>query len=262
MLLIISLESSFLTPVKEASFTNKTINQIYLNKIKVKKGNKIRFEEKKQELFLTDNYYNIYKNLKRDEEKKIFIKLSLLNLSKDNPYFFLIKDTDNTFYMESAIVVEKDYGKIKKVVKDFKSYENWLLENINVRRNKEDRKFFLTIEKFRYFHTPKMFLVDVDLRAFFNDSYKLRLNLEENLDLVYFPYFKVKIHKSTNITKDLAGVFYFIDIGGNTIIYFIGFAKVYWGIYNFIPIGVARTEIKERVETLIENVEKRTNTIE
>lgn len=259
--LIFSLVFSF--NVKETPFFKKSLDRIYLNKVEVKdiKDKTLIFEEsskKRYKLGLNKEYKDFYLKL-NEEQKKIFIKLASFKILPDfkkleKPYTYIVKNGDDTFYVETFIVVDKKFKSIESIVKDFKNYNSWTLKNINTRQNPNDRRYFLLVKSFDFFEKDPSFKAKINLKTAISGNYKIDFKLVKNLDN-FVPSFYLYLEKPTKLTKSAKGEFTFFPVPNEdkTIVYFKGHAKVYWLIYTFLPIGIVETEVGERIETIMKN---------
>jgi hypothetical protein len=265
--LIFSLIFSF--NIKDTPFFKRSIDRIYLNKIKVKdiEDKALSFEEssrKRYKLSLNKDYKNLYSKL-TEEQKKIFIKLASFKILPDfkkfkKPYTYIVKNGDNTFYVETFIVINKKFKDIEDTVKDFKNYNLWTLKNINTRKNPSDRRYFLLVKSFDFLQKKEFFSSRINLKTSISGNYKIDFKLIKNLD-DFIPSFYLYLEEPTKLAKSAKGEFFFFPVPkkDKTIIYFKGHAKVYWLIYTFLPIGIVETEVGERIETIMKNFKSFTN---
>lgn len=223
------------------------------------------FEKKSSKKFilnLTKEYSDIYDKLP-EQGKKIVVKLASLNaLSKSyrtkkvpEPYSLLYKK-NRAFNLETLAIIPMDYKTALAVVRNYASYNDWALKNINIRRNGDKAKYFVDINELIYDAKNKLFDTRVKMNRIISGNYKLDLLILDSLDDESNPNFTLKMKAPSKLAKDVQGTFHFLVPKGADyfVIYFAGKTEVNWAIYNFLPIPIIRTEVLERVDTLLENI--------
>jgi len=268
---------------KDTPFYSTPVEEIPLSEVTVTYGANtgILFEQKGKKEFLVTvgKDYKAYFGGSSDYNKKMLIKLASLGIMK-NPLSFnmksysLIYKKNHSFNLETYAVVPIKYKDTMLVAKDFGSYGNWVLKDINVRRNGEKGKYFIDIMSLTYSPKDKWFDTRVKMNNIFSGNYMLYLLAIDDMDDANNPRFTLKMMNETNdprfakimkvpskrLAKDIYGTFYFIvpsDGQPYCLSYFSGKAEVSWALYNFLPIAVLRTQVLERVETILENIQYR-----
>ncbi len=263
---------------EDTMFYSKPVNEIELKNIQIeenKSNNSVVFEKtsrKKAKLRLPKHYYDYY-NKTTEQNKKIFVKLASLNIFEKvaskkkigEPYSLLFKE-DRSFNLETIAYIPVDYKKAQTVIKDFVKYQEWVLRDINVRRNGQKGKYFIDIKSMRFVQPIKKgpyFRTNVSMNNILKGSYWLNLMIEDKSDNEKDPTLTLRMDKPSKLAKEVVGTFYFIVLPNETnfIIYFSGRTQVNWTIYNFLPLMLVKSEVLERIYTLLENIEYRTSSL-
>jgi len=252
-------------PVKDVNLALVEVNE-------AKKNTDLLFEKttkKKARIQLPKSYFEYYKNAP-ELNKKIIVKLASLGVLNNiltkkkmgEPYSLLYKK-DHSFNVETLAYVPVNYERGINVIKDFAKYNEWVLKDINVRRNGEKGKYFVDIDSMAFVEKGKYFYTRVSMNTIFKGLYSLDLMIDDQTDNKSAPKLILKMRSASNITKAMSGDFYFVVIPGEPyfLIYFSGKSEVNWAIYNFLPLALLRSELLERVYTLLENINYRATSV-
>ena len=253
------------TPLYSVSVDDIDLSKISVNYDQTKKG--VYFEKKsKKEFALTvgTNYKDYFDNA-NDHNKKVIAKLASLGIM-GNPLSFktttavysLLYKKDRSFNLEAWVVIPMKFKESMSIVRDYASYESWVLKEINNRRYGEKGKYFVDIMSLSYVPDKKWFDTKVKMNLLFKGNYKMDLLVLDDLDDVKDPKFTLKMKEPSKLAKDVKGTFYFIVPSGDEpyyIVYFTGKTEVNWALYNFLPLALVQSEVVERVYTLLENIQ-------
>ena len=256
----------------DTPFYSVAVNDIDLSTIAIEQvqQDSISFEKKTDKDFslkIGKDYKDYYNN-SSEYNKKILAKLASLGVIKDplgfktTPYSLVYKK-DRSFHLETFAVIPLKYKEALPVIKDFGAYNNWVLKDINTKRNGEKGKYFVDILSLDYNSGKKIFDTRVQMNLLFSGTYKMDLFILDNLDDVKDPNFALKMGGSSPLTKSLKGTFYFIvpsETQEYCIVYFVGKSEVNWTLYNFLPLAVIQSQVVERIFTFLENIQFRTET--
>jgi len=101
------------------------------------------------------------------------------------------------------------------------------------------------------------------MNTIFKGRYKLDLMIDDQTEDKKSPNFTLRMRSPSKLAKDVRGTFYFVVLPGEPyfLIYFTGKTEVNWTIYNFLPIALVRSEVLERIYTLLENIEYRASSV-
>lgn len=173
------------------------------------------------------------------------------------PYSEIYKK-DRSFYLETFVVVPMNFKKSLPVVREFSTYNNWVLKDINTRRFGEKGSYFIDILSLDYLKRLNSFDVAVKMNKILSGHYRMQLAIIDELDKEKEPNFTLRMKSPSKLAKHVEGTFYFIipdDKKDYYIVYFKGWSTVNWTIYTFLPISLVRSELMERVQTLLENIQ-------
>jgi hypothetical protein len=266
-LLLFSPLSQAAVPFEETPFYSVPVDDIDLSQIKIdyepKSG--VLFEKKAKKEFalsIGKDYRPYFDNVS-DYNKKVVAKLASLGIMKDpmsfktTPYSLLYKK-DHAYNLETFAVIPMRYKEALKVIKDFANYNNWVLKDVNVRRNGEKGKYFVDVLSLTYLPDKKWYDTRVKMNSLFTGNYRLDLLVIDNLDDVKNPNFELRMREPSRLAKDVHGVFYFIvptEDQPYCLLYFTGRSEVHWVIYKFLPLAVIQTQVMERIHTFLENIQ-------
>jgi hypothetical protein len=210
-----------------------------------------------------------YFNKLTNEDKRVFTKIALAKgfsgRSLDDLYLEMYKE-DGLFKMESFSVLPIKMKKALPVIREYKQYNYWALKDINIKRGGESGSYFVDIEELKYIPRGKYFHVKIKLNVVFTGFFKLDLLVFDHLTdpkIKDVPFVKLKLRKQSKLAKEIIGRFRFYELPGKDymIVHFKGFTKVHWAIYQFLPIALLKSQVGERVQTVLENVSYKVDTL-
>ncbi|MEI6093292.1 MAG: hypothetical protein WCQ47_06380 [bacterium] len=206
-------------------------------------------------------------------DQQIFIKISSLGIfdnikEKKNlsAQYSMLYKKDGAFNLETVIIVPVNYQKASHLIRDYKDYNNWLLKDVNIRRNGEKGKYFVDIDSLNYLKDEKLQWFDtrITLRTGFRGNYRLDLLIFDQTQQETIPSFTLKMREASKLAKEIEGTFKFITLPGTQyfVTYFTGRAELTWALYRFLPLALVRTQVLERATTMLENIQYKAETIE
>jgi len=201
-----------------------------------------------------------------DLNKKVLIKLEelgslerFINKKKlDKPYYLLYKK-DGSFNLEALTLIPINYKDALPVIKDFSSYNDWALKDINIKRDGEKSSYLIDVNSLNYIKNSNSFDTRVSMNKIFKGSYKMELIIDDMTADPKDPRLSLRMKEPSKLAKEVYGTFYFLDVPQQPylFVYFFGKAETNWALYNLLPLPVVRTQVMERVYTLMENIEYR-----
>lgn len=264
-----------LTPVY--SYQDQAVDQVDLSLIKIESNNGSkhpRFEKgktSKSTLFLNKSQQEYYDKLP-DVDKKIVFKLVSLGLFKEiqnknylgERYTLLYKKT-GTFNIETIAVVPMTYERALPVITDFASYNDWVIKDINIKRDGDKGKYFFDINSLKYFsEKDKKFLeLNVLMTKLAKGEFRIKLLIQDSTKLKPVPFFSLKMDGTSDLAKNVEGTFKFIILPDVPyfIIYFTGKAEVGWIYYKFLPMSLIQSQFIDRIYTMLENIQYKAESV-
>ncbi|MCX6113417.1 MAG: hypothetical protein NTY22_09115 [Proteobacteria bacterium] len=246
-------------------------NEIKLTQFNIIENNSLKFpvfkKEKKKEFSLSINNEQLdyYKSLS-DQDKGIFLKLASLGLFQDirdkkymgEQYSYLYKK-NGAFNLETIIIVPLTYKEAIPIITDYASYNDWVLKDVNVRRNGEKGKYFVDINSLNYRKQDSQQLFDtrITLRSGIKGDYMLDLLILDSTNEKPIPSFTLKMKEPSKLAKNVEGTFKFIILPGSPyfVVFFTGKSELSWTLYRFLPLALVRSQVMERVSTMLENIQ-------
>ncbi|MEI6080486.1 MAG: hypothetical protein WCQ53_07620 [bacterium] len=223
------IASLYSSPFENSPFYTTAVSDMDLRQFSVTEDNSLKipafFKEKKDKFCVSLNKEQLsYYNSLSEQDKKIFLKLASLGLFNDlsgqksttGPYSYIYKK-DHAFYVETLTVIPLKYKDALPVMTDFKTYNEWVLRDINIKRDGEKGKYFVEINSLNYFEKngKKFFDTRIDMRIGFKGNYKLDLNILDSTDAKPVPYFTLKMNEPSKLAKNVEGNFRFIILPGS-----------------------------------------------
>lgn len=199
------------------------------------------------------------KNLK-DMVQLIFFKLAKMDKLKKieknfNPYMYLYKENQQ-FYLETFLYIDTTFKMAEATIKDYNSYGSWILNNYNTSKISSKEKPFLSVTGMSFDKITNIFKIYTELDFVFKNKYVLALDLKDSYDRDYAKQVNFKITKPTEITPDIKGTFIFYEIPDSNfmILYFYGYTKLHWLVYNALPLQFLEVYVREKIEIMYENI--------
>jgi len=198
-------------------FYSTPVNEISLVLVKTIEDNNLKLpvlkKEKKMEFSISLKKEQLaYYNSLLDQDKRIFLKLASLGLFQDlkdkkylgEQYSYIYKK-NGSFNIETVVIVPITYKEAMPIIIDYKSYNDWVLKDINARRDGEKGKYFVDINSLNYFKLGEQGIFDtrVTLRIGVNGDYKLDLLILDSTDKRPVPSFTLKMKEPSKLTKRL-----------------------------------------------------------
>jgi hypothetical protein len=260
---------------KKSPFYSDPLEEIKLSEVNIKADNPNKtpvFKKegiKKYSLSFDPEQLKYYESLS-EEGKKILIKicsLGIYNIKVDNQLrgsysleqYSLLYKKDSAFNLETIALIPMDYQTALPIIRDFKSYDDWVLKDINKRREGEKGGYFLDINSLRYFKIKEQgyFATTIALNTFFSGTYRMNLVISDETVNSDLPYFRLKMDKPSKLAKDVDGRFSFIILPGFPyfVTYFTGRSQLNWTFYRLLPLRLVRSQVVERIYTLLENIQ-------
>lgn len=252
-------------------FYSTAVTDIDLKRVTVEEAKDVpyaMFEKtgrKNARLRLSKAYFDYYREAP-ELNKKILIKLASLGILEKipekkklgDPYSLLYKK-NRSFNLETLAYVPVPYEKGIPVIRDFDKYNDWVLRDINVRRDGAKGKYFVDINSMRFVLNGRFFDTRLSMNTIFKGRYRLDLLIDDQTEDKKSPNFTLKMRSPSKLAKDVRGTFYFVFLPGEPyfLIYFTGKTEVNWTLYNFLPLALVRSEVLERIYTLLENIQYR-----
>ncbi|MBN1114122.1 MAG: hypothetical protein JXA66_02150 [Oligoflexia bacterium] len=205
--------------------------------------------------------YFDYFNRLSDRDKKIFVKLAATDLLKDEVKLdeppIIIYKKDGLFKIETYVHIPISFDKALPVFKGFEKYREWVLKGMNIRRTDSKGHYFVDINDMEYIPAKKRFRTKVYLRVVFGGNYKLDLCVLDELDSSPVPVLTLQACRSSKLVKEMKGEYRSFVLPGASyfVVYFSGYARVHWALYNFLPMALVKSQVGERVETILENIQ-------
>ena len=203
---------------------------------------------------------NLYCNELKGINQKIFLKLAKMNkISKSNgtydPYIDIYKDKKQ-FYLETFLYLDTSFKDALPYIKDYNSYGDWILENFNTSKSGVKDMGFIKVNYMKFNSKKNIITVGTKLDFVFKKKYQLFLKVKENFDLKIAKQLHLKILKPTSLTPKIEGTFIFFEIPNSKymILFFYGYAKLHWALYNVLPLKFLRVFVSEKLEIMYENV--------
>ena len=251
--------------LKETMFYSTAVSDIDLKRVKIefKESAVVSFKRKRRKnVILSLNKSNLnYYNRLSELDRKIFIKLASFEIfpdgkKLDEPYSHLYK-RDGTFHLETVVLIPMKFKDALPIIKNYSSYKDWLIKDINVKREGKKGGYFIDVNSLDYIADKKLFNIKIEFKVIFKGNYKLNLFLFDHLSDKDIPYFNVKLEEPTKLAKEVEGNFRFIMLPNTSyyVIYFLGKARTHWLIYNFLPDALVKSQVLERIYTILENVQ-------
>lgn len=241
---------------------NNKVDDIDLSKFSIKKTNICSITVDKNNISMDPStlaYYNKLSTL----DKKIYIRLARngflkKDAKKDKPFIFVYKE-NGTFYMESLAHVDMSLKSALPVIKDFPEYHSWLLKDINTRRGGQGGEYFVEFQKMAYKKDLKGGFWDfrVKMNSIFGGYYTVAFRLEDKLNEGPVPSFSMILKEASNIAHTMNGHFRFLHLPCDDTFfvgYFYGDTELHWMLYDFLPVKVVNSQVGERIETMLENI--------
>jgi hypothetical protein len=280
VLLDVELSASVeLETFKASPFYSDPISKIKLSEFSVNADNTNNIPvfkkegKKKYSLSLNTEQFKYYESL-CEEEKKILIKISSLGIYNTKiddklqasylpEQYSLIYKKDSSFNLETIAIIPMTYEGALPIISDYNSYNDWVLKDINKRRDGEKGGYFLDINSLRYFKiknkdkNKEYFATVVSLNTFFSGRYNMNLLISDETDKRPVPSFRLKMEKPSKLAKEVEGVFSFIVLPGFPyfVTCFTGHSKLNWTFYRLLPLRLVKSQVVERIYTLLENIQ-------
>lgn len=260
---------------KNSPFYSDPLGEIELSELSIKADNPKKtpvFKKegrKKYSLSFNSEQFKYYKSLS-EEGKKILIKicsLGIYDLEVDDKIhgsysleqYSLLYKKDSAFNLETIALIPMGYQTALPIIRDFKSYNDWVLKDINKRRDGEKGGYFLDINSLRYFKIKEQgyFATRITLNTFFSGTYRMNLVISDDTARADLPYFRLKMDKPSKLAKDVDGRFSFIVLPGFSyfVTYFTGRSQLNWTFYRLLPLRLVRSQVVDRIYTLLENIQ-------
>lgn len=276
MLLLILVGSLFglfgeQNPFEDTVFYSTSISDITIDHFKTIEENSldipifVKNGKKNFSISMNGEQLKYFKALSTND-KQILIKVTSLGLFKNikekknlSQQYSMLYKKDGAFNLETVIIVPISYKEASDIITNYKNYNNWVLKDVNVRRNGEKGKYFVDINSLNYKKDEKLQWFDtrITLRTGFRGNYKLDLLIYDQTEKGSVPSFTLKMRESSKLAKEIEGTFRFIILPGTPyfITYFTGKAELAWALYRFLPLALVRSQVLERVSTILENIQ-------
>ncbi len=259
-------EQRALTP-----FYSIAVEDIDLAKLNITVDEKLKYPKFKKEsknkfsVLLNKAHFDYYNKLP-DLDKKVFIKIVSLELFREirnknylSEQYTLLYKRDEAFNIETVAIVPMTYEKALPVITDYNSYNDWILKDINIRREGEKGQYFFEVNSLRYFKEKEQQFLElkVSMTKFSKGSFTINLLIHDSTKAKPVPSVSLAMNGPSDLTKDLGGTLSFIALPGLPyfVTYFTGRAEVGWIYYKLIPLNLIQSQFVERICTVLENIQ-------
>ena len=272
LIFIASLTAGFSSEnrFEDTQFYTTPVNEIELKQFQVIQDDSLKFpifkKEKKTEFSISMNKAQLdyYKSL-CDTDRSVFIKLASLGIFKDmddkkylgEQYSYVYKK-NRAFNLETVVIVPLTYREGLPIITDYANYNEWVLRDINTRRNGEKGKYFVDVNSLNYVKGDQPFFdTRLTLRVGVTGNYSLDLLILDATKETPVPSFTLKMREASKLAKDVEGTFKFMILPGIPyyVTYFTGKSELTWVLYRFLPLSLVRSQVMERVKTILENIQ-------
>ena len=256
---------------EDTQFYTTPVNEIELKQFQTIQDDNLKFpvfkKTEKNEFSISMNkaQLNYYTSLS-DTDKDVLIKLASLGIFKDmenkkylgEQYSYVYKK-NRAFNLETVVIIPLTYKEGLPIVTNYADYDNWVLKDVNIRRNGEKGKYFVDINSLNYIKQDdqQMFDARLTLRVGVSGNYRLGLQILDSTKETPVPSFTLKMKEPSKLAKDVEGTFKFIILPGAPyyVTYFTGRSELTWILYRFLPLSLVRSQVMERVTTILENIQ-------
>jgi len=261
-----------LTPFYSVAVYDVNLSQVQVTVDEGLKYPKFKKEGKSRFTLSLNKAHQDYYNKISEFDKKVFVKLVSLGLFKEiknknylsEQYVFLYKQGGG-FNIGTVAIIPRTYEDALPVVTDYASYNDWVLKDINIRRGGEKGKYFFDINSLKYSteNGQKFLVLDVTMTKLAKGNFSLKLLIQDSTATRPVPSFSLKMNEPSGLAKNVEGTFSFIILPDVPyfIIYFTGKAEVSWIYYKFLPLGLIRTQFGERIATMLENIQFKSESV-
>jgi hypothetical protein len=276
---MLSLTSGYgLNGQKETTpFYSTAVDEIELGQVHFKLDEGLKYPEFKKDsknsftVSLNKAHKDYYDKLS-EFDKKVFVKLVSLGLFKEiknknylSEQYTLLYKKSGGFNIETIAVIPKTYQDALPVITDYATYNDWVLKDINIRRDGEKGKYFFIINSLKYLKEKeqKFLELNVSMTKLTKGDFSLKLLIQDSTAVKPVPSFSLKMNEPSELAKNVEGTFSFIipsDIP-YFIIYFTGKAEVAWIYYKLLPLNLIRSQFVERIYTMLENIQYKTESV-
>jgi hypothetical protein len=255
---------------EDTPFYSVAVSDMELGQVKVLEDNSLKFpvfsKVKRKEFTVSLNKEQIdYYNSLSEMDKKVLLKICSLGLFKEisnkkyiGQYSYIYK-RDRSFNLETITIIPMTYKEAYSIITDYASYNNWVIKDINVKRDGGKGKYFVDIDSLNYVKTKdqQMFDTRVTLHLGVKGKYRLDLLILDSTNEKPVPSFTLRMKDASSLTKHLEGTFRFISLPGSpyVVTYFTGRSELSWVLYRFLPLALVRSQVQERIITLLENIQ-------
>ena len=271
VLLLLTPSHSFDDQNEKTPFYSIAVDEVNLSLVQIESNDELKYPGFKKEnkscfTLLLNNAQKDYYDTLSELDKKVFVKLVSLGVFKErknkdylgNRYTLLYKK-QGAFNIETIAVVPVTYEGALPIIKNYASYNDWVLKDANVRRDGEKGKYFFDINSLRYFtEKDQRFLeLNVSMTKISKGNFSLKLLIQDSTNLRPVSFFSLKMNEPSDLAKNVEGTFKFIMPPNIPyfIIFFTGKAEVGWVYYKFLPINLIRSQFVERIYTILENIQ-------
>ena len=256
---------------EDTQFYTTPVDEIDLKQFQVIQDNRLNFPVFKKvgkedfSISMNKEQMDYYRSLS-DTDKDMLIKMASLGIFKDlenrkylgEQYSYVYKK-NRAFNLETIVIIPLTYKEGLPIITNYADYDNWVLKDVNVRRNGEKGKYFVDINSLNYTKQDdqQMFDARLTLRVGVTGNYRLGLLILDSTKETPVPSFTLKMKDPSKLAKNVEGTFKFIILPGAPyyIAYFTGRSELTWILYRFLPLALVRSQVLERVETLLENIQ-------
>jgi hypothetical protein len=263
---------------EDTPFYSVGVNDVDLGKARVTEDNSLKFPAfrktgRKELTFSLNSEHLAYYNSLSELDRKILLKIISLGLfngidinnKKYGEQYSYLYRKNRSFNLETIAILPMTYKDAYPIITDYASYNNWVLKDINVKRDGSKGKYFVDINSLNYIKRNDQALFDtrVTLRVGVKGNYRLDLLISDSTNESPVPYFMLKMKGSSSLTKSLDGTFRFLSLPGSpyVVTYFTGRSEVSWLLYRLLPVSLVRSQVTERITTMLENIQYKAENI-
>jgi len=273
LIFIASLTAGFASEnrFEDTQFYTTPVDEIELKQFHVAQDDSLKFpvfkKEGKEDFSISMNKAQLdYYNSISDVDKNVFIKMASLGIFKDienkkylgDQYSYVYKK-NKAFNLETVVIIPLTYKEGLPIITNYADYDNWVLKDVNVRRHGEKGKYFVDINSLNYIKQDDQQIFDarLTLRVGVTGNYRLGLLILDSTKEMPVPSFTLKMKEASKLAKDVEGTFKFVILPGSPyyVTYFTGKSELTWILYRFLPLSLVRTQVLERVSTILENIQ-------
>lgn len=173
---------------------------------------------------------------------------------------------NKAFYIETIAIIPASYKNALPVITDYSTYNDWALDDVNIKRNGAKGKYFFDISSLKYFTEKEkiFFELNIAMNKLSKEKFGLKLQILDSTNISNaVPSFSLKMNDATKLSKNVEGVFSFVILEGVPyfVTFFTGKAELSWILYEFMPISLIREQFIERIYTILENIQYKTDSI-